>query len=401
MTTDDDAREARAEVEALRAALDRFGLGDPVDGSDAADRRDPAADDAAIAAILGVAGPAAATSDAGTHREPEPDATVVPLAARRTRRLRRAGLAVTSVAAAVLLAVGVATIPGRAPQVAVASGSPSMLAYPIAPEDLAAGDGEPARDALLGLARTAAAQTDPAPAGDVQHVLQQAWLTSTTAGPVGTIPVSTVDPTVTETWLGPDGSLVVLQWRGAHMGADGQLTAVETSPADAEVDRLPAGTIDPDLVSGLSLDPDVLRAQLLASVPGCAGSPDGDGTGAGGWCIYQAVSQLTDTWVLPSDLEAAIWTVLADEPGVRLAGEVVDRSGRASVAVVVPVGPNDLDPMVRLLLIDRDTGRMSGTEEVTLSSPTFGYDKPTVTQFRYTIASDRVAEQGGAGAGAG
>ncbi len=400
MTTDDDAREARAEVEALRAALDRFGLGAPVDGTDAADRRDPAQDDAAIAAILGVAGGPVGVAEPGGGARPDgdptaaPGTTVVPLAARRTRRLRRAGLAVTSVAAAVLLAVGIATIPGRSPEVAVATGSPSMLAYPISPEDLAAGDGEPARDALLGLARTAAARVDPAPAGDVQHVLSESWLTSTTAGTV-----STVEPTVTETWLGPDGSLVVLQWRGARLGTDGRLTTVGTSPADADVDRLPAGTVDPGLVAGLSLDPDLLRTQLLASVPGCAGSSDGDGAAAGGWCVYQAVSRLTDTWVLPSDLEAAIWTVLAEEPGVTLAGEVVDRSGRVSVAIAVPGAPNDLDPVVRLLLVDRDTGRTSGTEEVTLSSPTFGLDEPTVTQFRYTIASDRVAQQGGGRAG--
>lgn len=402
MTTDDDRRDARAEVEALRAALARFGLGDPVDGTEPADRRTPVEDDAAIAAILQRT-PVGAAHDGAAGGATEETARVVELADRRRRHLRRAGLAATSVAAAVLVAVGASVLPGGTPPVAVADGSPQMLAYPIDPAELEQGDGEPAHDALLGLARTAAAQDDPVPAGDVQHVLSQSWLMSTTVTDDAT--TTTIDPTIDETWLGPDGALVSLQWRGTHLDADGQLVDVGTGPADAAVDRIPPGVFDPGLVAGLSLDPVVLRAQLMAPLAeiGCAGA-SGPSTvagdpGNGAWCLYQAVTSLSAKYVLPSDLEAAIWTVLADEPGVTLAGEVVDRAGRASVAIAVPAVPNDLDPVVRVLLVDRGSGRMSGLEEVTLSSPTFGFDVPTVTQFRYTIESSWVAEPGGGAAG--
>lgn len=408
MTTDgrhDDA--ARAEVEALRAALGRFGLGDAVDGTDPADRRTPAEDDAAIAAILGL--PHAATTDgggpdaSGTTPAGRPAAPLVDLDARRRRRLRRAGVAATSVAAAVLVAVGVTVLPGSRPEVAVANGSPQMLAYPIPPADLGQGEGEPAHDALLGLAQTAAAQIDPAPAGEVQHVLSQSWLRSSLAADDTT--TTTVDPTVDETWLAPDGSLVSLQWRGTHLDADGQLVDVGSSPDDAAVDRIPADTFDAGFVARLSLDPAVLRAQLLAPLTesGCsASSATSAATSApvsGAWCVYQAVTTLASKYVLPSDLEAAIWTVLADEPGVTLAGEVEDRAGRTSVGIAVPTAPNDVDPVVRVLLVDEATGRVSGLEEVTLSSPVLGLDEPTVTEFRYTVESSWVAEVGGGAAG--
>lgn len=398
MSTDDERRAALAEVAALRAALRAHGLDAPVDGTDPADHRTPAEDDAAIARILaaGTERPAGPVAPGDADGAGDGDAAAAPVVPLRTRRVRPWWLAATGAAAAVAVVAAIGISELRTPAPAVATGSPPMLAYPLDPDELAHGAGEPARDTLLTLAAVADAQTDPAPRGQVQHTLSQSWVVSTSAQWDGTAD-STVDPTVVESWLGPDGSLVSAEWRGTHLDAEGRLGAVDTSPAQAAVDRLRAGSVDPDLVADLSLDPDTLRAQLLAPLAATGCGPDAPAE-AGAWCLYRAVTDLSARYVLPSDLEAAVWEALAEEPGVTVAGEVVDRTGRRAVAISVPGAPTDLDPTVRVLLVDRETGRLSGLEEVVLSSQVLGFSEPTVTQFRYVVTSDLVGEVGGPGA---
>lgn len=405
--TDDDRdrdaalRDALAEAHALRALLAAHDAAAPAPVAHPEDEdllarilaTDPAASGGAgRGARPAVVRPADPAPVPGT-----PVAPVVPL--RGPRRARRWIAAAAGVAAAVAGGTVLALLPMHDPPAAVASGSPPMLAYPVAPADLAAGAGEPARDTLLQLAGAAAAQTDPAPAGDVQHVLSQAWYLSTVVGADGD-PTSTVDPLVRETWLSPDGSSVALEWRGQHLGEDGRLAAIDTTPADAAVDRLPAGTFDPDLFSAMSDDPATLRSELLEAAGGEA-IGCGPGTTFAAWCLYQAAAIVSDPYVLPSAFESTLWTVLADEPGVTLAGEVTDRTGRRAVALAVPGGPETGIEAVRVLLVDASTGRLSGHEEITLLSEPAGIDEPTVTQFRYVVGADQVAESGGGSAGAG
>ncbi len=391
MTDDDrdaELRGALAEADALRALLAAHDVGAPA----------PVAhrgDEDLLARILatGPSAPVGADGDAG----PAP-APVVPLRASRRadrapRRVRRWVAAAAGVAAAAVGGTVLALLPLHDPPAAVASGSPPMLAYPVTPEELAAGGGEPARDTLLALADAAAAHPDPEPAGDVQHVLAQAWYLSTVVGGDGTA-TSTVDPVVRQTWLSPDGSLVATEWRGQHLGEDGLLAAIDTTPADAAVDRIPAGTFDPGLFTAMSDDPATLRAELLEAAGGAAIGCGPDTTSAA-WCLYQAAAIVSDGYVLPSAFESTLWTVLADEPGVTLAGEVTDRTGRRAVALGVPGGPPTGIEAVQVLLVDAGTGRMSGHEEVTLRSEPAGIDEPTVTQFRYVVGADLVAEPGG------
>ena len=397
--TDDDRdaalRGASAEADALRALLAAHGVGAPGPVAH------PGEEDL-LARILAI-DPAA---PAGTDPDPDvdpgadvPAAPVVPLHAPRRgpRRVRRWAAVAAGVAAAVVGGTVLALIPND-PPAAVASGSPPMLAYPVSPAELAAGAGEPARDTLLELAGAAAAQTDPEPAGDVQHVLSQAWYLSTVVGADGDA-TSTVDPVVRETWLSPDGSLVAMEWRGQQLGEDGRLAAVDTTPADASVDRIPAGSFDPDLYTAMSDDPATLRAELLEAAGGAAVGCGPD-TADAAWCLYQAAAIVSDAYVLPPAFESSLWTVLADEPGVTLAGEVTDRTGRRAVALGIPGGPAGPD-VVQVLLVDAGTGRMSGHEEVTLRSEAAGIDEPTVTQFRYVVGADHVAEPGGGPAGGG
>jgi hypothetical protein len=384
----DDRDAALDEVAALRAALTSHGV-DPGTGAD------PEPDEAAVAAAIAriVAVPRDSPSDATPPAGGEAAAgDVVPLRPRRARRWWTVG---AGVAAAAAVGVAVTLLPGNEPAPAVALGSPPMLAYPLDPEQLAAGAGAPARDTLLDLAATAAEQQDPEPAGPVQHSLSQSWLMSTTVDGQG-VSTTTIDPTVVESWIGGDGSWTMAEWRGAHLEADGRLGAPGTAPEDAAVDRFPAGAVDPDAVQDLSLDPETLRAELLEPLAGIGCGPGGD-PASGAWCLYLAVTDLADRYVMPAALESAVWTVLAEEPGVTLAGEVTDRLGRRTVAVSVPAPADESIPTVRVLLIDPETGRLSGREEVTLSSPLLEITEPTVTLFRYTLASDWVAEVGWAG----
>ena len=399
MTDDDrDAARARAlaEADALRALLAAHGAGTPAPAAHPGDEdllarilaTDPAAPDAPEGADRGT-GPAVPPPGDPAAAD-GPAAPVVPL--RAARRARRWVAAAAGVAAAAVGGTVLALLPLHDPPAAVASGSPPMLAYPVTPEELAAGAGDPARDTLLELADAADERPDPAPAGDVQHVLAQAWYLSSTVGGDGST-TSTVDPVVRETWLSPDGSLVAMEWRGQHLGEDGLLAAVDTTPADASVDRIPAGTFDPDLFTAMSDDPATLRGELLEAAGGAAIGCGPDTTYAA-WCLYQAAAIVSDPYVLPSSFESALWRVLADEPGVTLAGEVTDRTGRRAVALGIPGGPAGPD-VVQVLLVDGGTGRMSGHEEVTLRSEAAGIDEPTVTQFRYVVGADRVAEAGG------
>jgi len=399
MTDDDrDAARARAlaEADALRALLAAHGAGTPAPAAHPGDEdllarilaTDPAAPDAPEEADRGT-GPAVPPPGDPAAAD-GPAAPVVPL--RAARRARRWVAAAAGVAAAAVGGTVLALLPLHDPPAAVASGSPPMLAYPVTPEELAAGAGDPARDTLLELADAAGDRPDPAPAGDVQHVLAQAWYLSSTVGGDGST-TSTVDPVVRETWLSPDGSLVAMEWRGQHLGEDGRLEAVDTTPADASVDRIPAGTFDPDLFTAMSDDPATLRGELLEAAGGAAIGCGPDTTYAA-WCLYQAAAIVSDPYVLPSSFESALWRVLADEPGVTLAGEVTDRTGRRAVALGIPGGPAGPD-VVQVLLVDGGTGRMSGHEEVTLRSEAAGIDEPTVTQFRYVVGADRVAEAGG------
>lgn len=359
-------RRARIEVEELAALLSEVGLG----GIAPAVPADEATDRDRIAAITGTA-PAIAAGPA----------PVVPL-----RRRPRWTIAVGA-AAAVLLGFGVALMPSQLGDPPAQASTPPMLAYPIDPATLAAGQGPAAGPELTELSAVAAAQTDPEPAGDIQHTRSQSWLLSVRVEEEGT--TMAVEPTIGETWIAPDGSATFVQWRGPGLAPSGELdrdVVVDTTPANASVDRLPAGTFDADEAARLSREPAELRRQLLASLAslGCD-RPDFPDTAA---CLYLAITDLADRLVLPSDLNAALWQVLADEPGLSLGGEVVDRLGDGAVALAFPVSTWDTDPTLRVLLIDPDTGRIAGREEVTLSSELLELDQPAVTQFRYDLIVD-------------
>ncbi|HEY0215388.1 MAG TPA: CU044_5270 family protein [Cellulomonas sp.] len=377
-----DAERARDEIARLRAVMDALGMADPAP----VEEPDAEAAEREIARIVAL--PHLASTPEAVERPADPDEPVDLAVERERRRGRRRWTAAVGAAAAVLIAFGMTMLPQGATEHAVASASPPLLALPIAPADLADGAGRPAHDALLALADVAGEQVDPAPAGRVQQTLTQSWFTTSTtdAGDATTV----VEPTVRQSWIAADGSLVSSEWRGAPLGPEGQLEPVDTSPAAAAIDRVPAGAgFSVDAVTRLSDDPAVLRGELLALTYGldCTGVHEA-------YCLYTAATGLASTYVLPSRFESALWQVLADSPEVTLAGDVTDRLGRRAVAVSVPGPVEDAGVTVRVLLIDVATGRLSGQEEVTLTSEVLEIDEPTVTLFSYIVSSAWVAQAG-------
>lgn len=402
---------ALAEVERLRALMDELGLNAPLP-ADAADAATEAEDAERIAWITGlpVTGPADAEDPAGAGLPGRPDGErgrsrptrrglstpgsrrrSVPRGA-RPARARRPHARRIVVVAAVLLVAALAVVPTwRAPQ-ADATTSPPMLGYPVAPALAASSQAPPAQDQLLALADLASRQDDAAlGTGPVQHVLAQGWYLGVDADPGldpddgGTVIV----PTVAESWLGADGSFLTSERRGPALGLEGRLVKVRGVARVGLGDALPAGTFDATRTATLPRDPVALRAALLERLSGMDCS--GDAVAA---CLYLAATDLWDRDVVPADLTAALWRVLADEPGLTTLGDVTDRAGRTSLAVAFPVVSADADPVVRIILIDTGTGRLSGREEVTLDSPSLGLEKPTVTLFRYVVEAGRVSELG-------
>jgi hypothetical protein len=335
--TDDELRDAQDEVARLRETMSALGMTAPLpeDGPGAEPDADATAREIArIVALPRISEAPIAPAVPGAATTPAPDAPL-DLAAARARRRRRWAVATSAAAAVVLVAAGLTVLPHR-DEVAVATAAPPMLALPIDPVELAHGGGEPARDALLALAEAARDRPDPTPVGGVQHALSQSWLLSVQADDDGV--TATIDPTIVESWLAPDGSSVQAEWRGDPLDADGSLEKVDTSPSAAAVDRLPAGTLDAGAVAALSTEPETLRRELIASMPGVSCTGDAEP-----YCLYSALTDLSDRYVVPSGTEAALWTVLADTPGVTIAGEVTDRIGRRSLAVAVPGNPVEAD----------------------------------------------------------
>lgn len=386
-----DEQQARDELARLRAVMDRLGMTEPLPGPEPTDAELDAEADRLMAAVA--ADRVTGAADAGAEGDrPSPgaepsdrDADVVDLGSARRRR-RRVWTLVAGAAAAVLVAAAVTVLPHRGTPAAEADGPP-VLALPVAPEDLARGGGEPAAAELTRLADAAAARAG-AEAHDapVQHTVLEGWAMSTDVAQDGAT-TSTVDPVVAESWLAPDGSMVRREWRGPALGPEGQLEPVDTAPSAATVDRFPAGTFDAQRVADLPREPGALRAALLDTATGfaCADEP------SAGWCLYAEVTQIARAADVPPDLEAALWQVLAAEPGFSVAGDVTDRLGRRSVAVAVPASPVDAGPVARVLLIDAATGRLSGWEEVLLPGDGSTVTEPTVRSFDYAVASDRVA----------
>lgn len=338
MTDDPDPDE---EIRALREWMNDHGLMPPVDHL----LHDPTQADRIAAQITGTSRPA-------------------------PRQVRRRPVAL-AVAAAVLVVVIVVVAQQfvTAPPVAAAD-TPRMLTYSADVQHL---DQAPAAGAAL---TAAAARADHAEAvtgtGDVQYVTSYGWLLSdSSTSQAAESTEQAIYPTTTRQWLMPDGSLRIDQQRAAALNLDGTIRPTATPDTAISSDTAPASSYDPTLTMTLPRDPATLAAALTTalSLTGC------DTMHA--QCLVTAIETLSTTYVVPPDLTAILWRALALEPDAKSLGTTTDRVGTPVRAVALTTAPDT----VEVLLISSDTGRLTGTETITLRSDTLHITTPSITAF--------------------
>jgi hypothetical protein len=201
-----------------------------------------------------------------------------------------------------------------------------------------------------------------------------------------------VQPTESRQWLAADGSGRISQYRTEPLDTNGRISSAlpPSSAGPDSTDTFDPGTFDATTPANLPRDPAALRAALLDLMGGadCNSIPD-----AATDCLVTEVRTLYSQYVIPSDLAAALWAVLANEPGLKDLGTTTDRLSRPARAIALDATTGDAST-VTVLLINPDDGQLIGTETVTLNDPAMGIDRPAVTGFETYTARAWVAAVG-------
>lgn len=317
----------------------------------------------------------------------EPEGTGRSLAISPSLHRRRRWAQLLTAAAGLLAAV---TIPlGWWASPVSATETPHMLDFETAPSAVIDGGGPDASAVLLDLAEKAEHAAEPIRNGGIQFVSSLNWFLHVTVEDDGTTK-AVVYPTARQTWLSPAGSFVGRDRKGAALDLNGQMSTTPSwsLPPESE-DILPPGSVDSAVVTGLPRDADGLRAETIEqfAAMNCTSGP-----ALQAWCLYLQTSGLHTVFVVPGDLTATLWRVLAEEPSVAHLGTVTDRLGREAAAIAFPPFPEVGYSRVQVLLIDPDSGALIGEEEITLLDPDLGIDEPTVTMFTAYLERSWVAE---------
>ena len=311
----------------------------------------------------------------------DPAALFDRIAADRTRPRRNLLRPVAMVGAAVVVAlVAVVTWPHPG---ALATTPPVPDFALVRGGDVAAAPGRDARDLLLDLAAAAETRADPTP-DTVQVVETDSWFidleASEAAGDLA------LRPTRATAWRYPDGALTREEHRDPLRDAAGDPVLGDVLPAHRAstwtIDYLPPDTASPAEVPALPADPADLRATLLA------GSDCGGPTTTTDWCrflLLDVVAQVPATEVVPGAVDAALWRMLAAEPGLVTLGETRDRAGRDGVSITAR---DEASGVMIVLLADPVDGRLLGTERILLTDqPEQGLVAPVVVSFTTYLGS--------------
>jgi hypothetical protein len=297
---------------------------------------------------------------------------------------RWAPLPVRVAAAAVLVvALVVAGISWQSRSMRAEAGPPPVLTFSAGTaEDALADSLAPARDALAAISASAATQPVAGGSG-VQRVQSYAWYLNFDAPNLA----AEVAPTFGDLQTAPDGSVVNREARAPALGLDGTVIDPDHYPlgGSSSVDRLPPGSSDPDVAARLPRDPARLRAAFLADDPACRSSAAEEAR-----CLYYGIVDLYGRAVVPPDLSAAVWAMLAAEPAARDLGTTRDRAGRDGRAVVMH--GEDLTDALRILVVDPTTGQLLSWELVGTGLPGAPFDEPTVTSFQAITSAEWVPE---------
>ena len=321
---------------------------------------------------------------------PLPTGTVTPLAAARRRRLGRTGRRVLSLAAAgaALLAAVLGTEFSAGPQ--AIAGTPAALVFSEGNAlDVMAGHAASAAASLTALSTAAstapAAKAARSAGSDVQRVATYAWLLEQDGG---TGAISTV-PTQSLWWVAPDGAVQLTQVRTGAITPDGRLDPTADVSVAGTTDTFPAGSLVPATLADLPRDAAGLTAELttLAGGEWCTADEATHTV-----CLVTAAQQLFSQYVVPGDVAAAIWSVLADQPGVSDLGSTTDRFGRPGTAVAVAPAPGAAEA-VTVLIVSPTDGQLLGVETIAVADAQ-GPVSPSVTGFTVWNTSSWVVALG-------
>lgn len=297
-------------------------------------------------------------------------------AARPARRWPRWGALV--LAAAVVAVALVVVWPGRSSPPAYAS-TPPLLTFPHEKAGTLPATGRDAAPSLERLADRAAEQPEPADA-PVQHVVLSAWWSSTDESEAGVVR-SVLEPVESESFFLPDGTMRRIERRGPPLNRQGRIVPARGSAPALTDESFDFSDPGPTYADELPIDPEELGALL-------ARDQDPTTCQVTGACLVSAVVDLHFNYVVPPDLTAALWRVLATDPSITYLGRVRDRLNRPADAFTT-AGLDDVSQ--QLLLIDPVTGLYLG-EEAVLVRPSKDYEftPPAVVSFTTLVRSERI-----------
>jgi hypothetical protein len=293
-------------------------------------------------------------------------------------------------AAAALVLVSVLVDPWNLDPDAVAQ-TPPLLSYDLVVQaGFVDAVGDEAQPVLRNLADAATVRVDPPAAGDVQYVHVAQWMYRSTTDADGI--AASIVPSTVDSWVWPDGSVRRTERSGEPLLVGGQLPDVGAlATGEPVTEEFGPGSSDAAAVTELaSLPPEEVRDRVLDGTACATGEASDDAIAV---CLLEGAARLHELAVVPGSVDAAVWTVLAEDSRLVTLGGVRDRAGRRAVAVTSgPTVPVVVRPV---LLIDAADGSLLGVERVLLDSDAgYGVPVPAVVGFQAYIARARVAPPG-------
>jgi hypothetical protein len=242
----------------------------------------------------------------------------------------------------------------------------------------------PARPRLQQLAEQAARSAEPAGAGRFTFIHTQTWSRDSTA----------TDPRSATAVVARDEQL----WWTADRSGREEISTLPPQPGDElRADWLSGPPREPDIersrydyapgelaivVDTPPTDPALLAEQLSAHEPFSNGPQ----------AVIRAVAAMYRYHEMTPALRAAVLQVLSDTDGLMYRGRVVDRAGRAGIAVSVDSGGGATRD---LAVLDPNTGRLLSYEQVALISPPGSAVRaPAVISYVLYLAHQRTDQLG-------
>lgn len=260
------------------------------------------------------------------------------------------------------------------------------LAQPATPQLLHFQHGShEAASQVLATAAANAARTQVVGEGPVHHSVTQSWSLSTNVSKK--MATTMLLTTTRELWMRPDGT-------GRLVESEQTTPTVAGEALEGKIVRRSGSLINPGNFAnsnlGLPDDPQALAAEVGRRTSGMDLARE---TNIGTYIL----SNLTEGTATQSQ-QASMLAVLADVPGTFAAGAVLDRAGRAGIAVgLVTSGPSSPTTGTVYLILDAKTGLPLATETVYSPDPPRGLHLrpgPLVAEYHLYLAAGQVPEVG-------